>query len=119
MPKVLHEIPEEMQLSLQKFHQNYLLPQQPVKILHSMDHWPAVTQWDIDYIRKVAGFRTVPVEIGSKYTDEDWGQQLMTIHEFITKFIENQELEAGPVGYLAQHSLFDQASLNFQKMPHV
>lgn len=79
-----------------------------------MDHWPAVTRWDIDYIRKVAGFRTVPVEVGSKYTDEDWGQKLMTIHEFISNFIKNQD-DTGPVGYLAQHGLFDQVNLNFQE----
>ena len=31
--------------------------------------------------------RTVPVEIGSRYTDVDWSQQLITVSEFISRFI--------------------------------
>ena len=30
--------------------------------------------WCVDYLRHVAGARTVPVELGARYTDHDWGQ---------------------------------------------
>lgn len=41
----------------------------------------------LQYIQEIAGYRTVPVEVGSRYTDEDWSQTLMTINEFIHKYI--------------------------------
>ena len=41
----------------------------------------------IDYLKRIAGPRTVPVEIGLRYTDEDWSQKLMTISDFIDKYI--------------------------------
>ena len=44
----------------------------------------------LEYIHRVAGARTVPVEIGSKYTDENWCQELMTVSCFIDRFILNE-----------------------------
>lgn len=44
----------------------------------------------IEYLRSVAGCRTVPVEVGSRYTDEDWSQTLLTVNEFIDKYILNK-----------------------------
>lgn len=41
----------------------------------------------IDYLRSVAGCRTVPVEVGSRYTDEAWSQTLLTLNEFIDLYI--------------------------------
>jgi hypothetical protein len=49
----------------------------------------------VDYIRHVAGHRTVPVEVGSRYTDDDWSQQLMTINEFCDRFMHNATNESG------------------------
>lgn len=46
--------------------------------------------YSLDYIREIAGCRTVPVEVGSRYTDEDWSQTLMTVSEFIHKYIESE-----------------------------
>ena len=43
----------------------------------------------LNYLKKVAGPRTVPVELGSRYTDDDWSQQLMTIKMFIENYIEH------------------------------
>ena len=54
----------------------------------------------------MAGHRLVPVEIGRRYTDDDWAQQLMTINEFCTRFVEPPA--GGVPGYLAQYQLFDQ-----------
>ena len=82
---------------------------QPVVIKQGIEFWPAMKQrrWSLDYLRHVAGCRTVPVELGSKYTEESWSQTLITIDDFITKYIE-QPSQGQPVGYLAQHQLFDQ-----------
>lgn len=35
----------------------------------------------------MAGCRTVPVEVGSRYTDEEWSQTLLTVDEFIDRYI--------------------------------
>ncbi len=81
------------------------------------------------YIRKVAGRRTVPVELGGTYTGEGWRQELMTIGDFIGRYIESNNntnnnkngrahenpaenddgrSDEGEKAYLAQHQLFDQ-----------
>lgn len=39
------------------------------------------------YLKRVGGPRTVPVELGSKYTDDEWSQELMTLSAFIDKFV--------------------------------
>ncbi|XP_023572018.1 jmjC domain-containing protein 5 isoform X2 [Octodon degus] len=91
--------------SLQHFRKYFLLPGRPVVLEGVADHWPCMKKWSLDYIQEVAGCRTVPVEVGSRYTDEDWSQHLMTVSEFISKYITK---EAKDVGYLAQHQLFDQ-----------
>ncbi len=45
----------------------------------------------LDYLKQVAGSRTVPIEIGSKYTDENWSQSLMTMSQFIERFMDANE----------------------------
>lgn len=74
-----------------------------------MSHWPATKKWaDVNYLLTVAGERTIPVEIGSHYADENWSQKLMTLKEFIKSYyLESTNC----LGYLAQHNLFDQVSL--------
>nr|XP_033792229.1 bifunctional peptidase and arginyl-hydroxylase JMJD5 [Geotrypetes seraphini] len=91
--------------SLEHFKENYLIPQQPVVLSGITGHWPCMKKWSLAYIREVAGCRTVPVELGSRYTDDEWSQTLMTVNDFIDKYIEDQQ---SGVGYLAQHQLFDQ-----------
>ena len=93
--------------SIETFKTEHFANRIPVLIKDSISFWPALSErkWTTNYIRKVAGLRTVPVEIGSKYTDESWSQSLMTISKFIDKYI----LESNPItGYIAQHQLFDQ-----------
>ncbi|KAJ6653899.1 hypothetical protein lerEdw1_007657 [Lerista edwardsae] len=90
--------------SLEHFRDHYLTLQKPVILEGVADHWPCMQKWSVDYIRQVAGSRTVPVELGSRYTDAEWSQTLMTVEEFISRYIENESR----VGYLAQHQLFDQ-----------
>lgn len=92
--------------SMENFYKNYILAEKPVVLSNCMNHWPALTKWkDQNYFIKLAGFRTVAVELGSKYTDSDWTQKLMTIEEFIKGHIYQSN---GPTGYLAQYQLFDQ-----------
>ena len=81
----------------------------------------------LEYLRGVAGPRTVPVEIGSRYTDKEWTQKLMTLSDFIDQHILQQvcilnlscrlceclcvcfvKEEGMERGYLAQHHLFQQ-----------
>lgn len=72
-------------------------------------------------MKDLAGPRTVPIELGLRYTDSDWSQTLMTVSEFIdhhilevsqlTKIIIsllNIQSQDKQTGYLAQHQLFDQ-----------
>lgn len=33
-------------------------------------------------------YRTVPVELGRRYTDDEWSQKLLPINDFITSYIE-------------------------------
>ncbi|XP_040918850.1 lysine-specific demethylase 8 isoform X1 [Toxotes jaculatrix] len=95
--------------SLESFNTNYLLTLKPVILEGIIDHWPALNEhaWSIEYLRSVAGCRTVPVEVGSRYTDEEWSQTLLTVNEFIDRYILNKDGVKG-LGYLAQHQLFDQ-----------
>lgn len=95
--------------SLESFNTDFLLPLKPVILEGIIDHWPAFNQhpWSIEYLRSVAGCRTVPVEVGSRYTDEEWSQTLLTVNEFIDRYILNKDGVKGS-GYLAQHQLFDQ-----------
>ncbi|XP_071089801.1 lysine-specific demethylase 8-like [Haliotis cracherodii] len=94
--------------SLQKFKESYMDKHQAVIVTDAIDFWPALSsrKWDLDYIKQKAGYRTVPIELGSKYTEESWSQSLMTITEFIERYIENPAQVTK--GYLAQHQLFDQ-----------
>ena len=43
---------------------------------------------DMNYLKSVAGMRTVPVEVGDTYLDENYRQELITIGDFITRHIE-------------------------------
>lgn len=50
--------------SLESFARDFFSPGLPVVIKNGMSHWPAITKWkDLDYLLKVAGNRTVPVEV--------------------------------------------------------
>ncbi|XP_060882600.1 lysine-specific demethylase 8 [Labrus mixtus] len=102
-------VPRIRSPSLESFNKKYLVPLKPVILEGVIDHWPALNQrpWSIEYLRSVAGCRTVPVEVGSRYTDEEWSQTLQTVDEFIDRYIANKD-GGNALGYLAQHQLFDQ-----------
>lgn len=112
--------------SVEKFREEYFKKDIPVIVDNQMQHWPATKNWrynlmlllgfclslcllSVDYILEKAGNRTVPIEIGLKYTDTNWSQKLMTIKDFINKFILiDKSISGEDKGYLAQHPLFDQ-----------
>lgn len=43
--------------------------------------------FSLAYLKSVAGYRTVPVELGSRYTAEEWSQKLMTVADFIDNHV--------------------------------
>ncbi|XP_042955309.1 lysine-specific demethylase JMJ30 isoform X3 [Carya illinoinensis] len=80
------------------------------EVSDSMAHWPARTKWnDMDYLRRVAGDRTVPVEVGKNYLCPEWKQELITFSQFLAR-IEANDFSSDAPTYLAQHPLFDQIS---------
>ncbi len=91
----------------------------PCLLQNTVNHWPALHKWNVDFLGKFFGFRSVPVEIGQKYTSEDWTQKIMTINEFIEKYMTVKKVpspqgkkmegnEAEIIAYIAQHTLFNQ-----------
>lgn len=53
-------------LSLEGFLREHFVSGSPVIVSDSMNHWPAKDTWsDMNYLKRVAGFRTVPVEVSS------------------------------------------------------
>ncbi|XP_065361023.1 bifunctional peptidase and arginyl-hydroxylase JMJD5 [Calliphora vicina] len=96
--------------SLLEFEQKCFSKLQPALMLNTFNHWPALEKWrDLNYILKIAGNRTVPIEIGSNYTTDEWSQQLMKIKDFLKKqFTNNSGKDANDIEYLAQHELFEQ-----------
>ncbi|XP_022241372.1 lysine-specific demethylase 8-like isoform X2 [Limulus polyphemus] len=95
--------------SLETFEATYMKQLQPVIITQAIDYWPALSthRWSTDYLLQVAGPRTVPVELGARYTDVNWSQKLMTVQKFVDTYILKKNGQTD-VAYLAQHQLFDQ-----------
>ncbi|XP_027353778.1 lysine-specific demethylase JMJ30-like isoform X2 [Abrus precatorius] len=94
--------------SLEKFLKDHYLSGSPVVISDCMVHWPAKMKWnDVDYLLRVAGDRTVPVEVGKNYLCAEWKQELITFSEFLQRLKSDDCSPGGPT-YLAQHPLFDQ-----------
>nr|GLL31682.1 lysine-specific demethylase JMJ30-like [Ipomoea trifida] len=95
-------------LSLEGFIQDHYVSGTPVIIRGCLDQWPAKSKWnDLNYLRSVAGFRTVPVEIGKHYLCPEWKQELITFSEFLER-IQSNDPTSTETTYLAQHPLFDQ-----------
>jgi ribosomal protein L16 Arg81 hydroxylase len=61
MPLNLQQIPRVSTISRDDFIKNYLRPQHPVVIEKLTHDWPAFKKWNLEYIKKVAGDKTVPL----------------------------------------------------------
>eukprot|EP00210_Caulerpa_lentillifera_P002821 g2695.t1 len=100
----------ESGLTMESFWTQYLSKGSDSKpcILQNLTRsWPAFTKWtDLSYFLENFGYRTVPVEIGRHYLDEDWSQKMLTLEDFLEQFILTPNKEEK--GYLAQHPLFEQ-----------
>lgn len=67
-----------------------------------MERWT-----DLNYFMTIAGYRTVPIELGKKYDSDDWSQGMFRFGEFLKEFMSSVS-SGSRSGYLAQHDFFDQ-----------
>jgi len=97
---------------------DFLLPssnpshQRPFIVRSAASEWTATEKWkDAEYLRSIGGGRgrVVPVEVGSDYTKEGWGQRIIPWDDFLdSMFNQDGEGEDRETFYLAQHSLLTQ-----------
>ncbi|MGZ0015855.1 cupin-like domain-containing protein [Yeosuana sp. AK3] len=57
----LQDIPRVKTLDKDTFLRDYFKPQKPVVIERQIEHWPAYTKWNLDYMKTVAGHITIPL----------------------------------------------------------
>ena len=98
---------------------------QPFIIKGLIHHWPALSSrpWSsLGYLLSHTndGKRLVPIELGTSYTDRDWGQTILPFKQFLSEYIlleqsphlplpsHSQSQPESKTGYLAQHDLFSQ-----------
>lgn len=94
-------------IDLNEFHQNYFSTKTPCIFLNACRNWPCMTdrKWNIPYLMRSISFRLIPIEIGSKYTDLEWQQKILTTKVFVENFFLDH---SKGIGYMAQYNLFDQ-----------
>lgn len=93
--------------SLEEFRTRFLERSVPVIVTGAMQAWPALSErpWrDMNYLKRVAGLRWVPIELGRNYLDDEWRQEIMPLSRFIDEFVVPNRSD----GYLAQTQLFEQ-----------
>ncbi|RDW91854.1 hypothetical protein BP5796_01248 [Coleophoma crateriformis] len=127
---VSHPISRIDQPSFEKF-EHYMsnpnsddLGPEPLIMMHAIENWPARNErpWNQpSYLmsKTIGGRRLVPIETGRSYTDDGWGQKIITFKSFIEEYILLDPNNIAPenhaqapdnltTGYLAQHDLFAQ-----------
>ncbi len=57
----LQDIPRIKTITKKEFISNYFRPQKPVVIENSVEDWPAIEKWNLDYMKTIAGDITVPL----------------------------------------------------------
>ena len=123
VPVILIPIPKRLNMSIEGF-EKHLPAAEPIVIQNALNHWPALDErpWrSPEYLLNstLGGRRLVPVEMGRSYTDEGWGQSIVTFRELMDLYIlrqairhvdaiNNEDGEKRGIGYLAQHDLFTQ-----------
>ncbi|KAK7208202.1 hypothetical protein BZA70DRAFT_39597 [Myxozyma melibiosi] len=85
----------------------------PVYIPGLARSWPASQKWnDSEYLLAVTnnGMRVVPVEIGSSYVSDSWGQKLCKFGDLLQEWLSplDGSSTGRPVSYMAQHDLLKQ-----------
>ncbi|XP_052889153.1 bifunctional peptidase and arginyl-hydroxylase JMJD5 [Anopheles moucheti] len=108
----LNNIPVLQCPSVDFFGQQCYDLKQPAVLKGIIDGWPAMERWhDPNYLLNVAGERTVPIELGSQYSNDDWSQKLMKFRDFVEQNLCSETTSSSSeqrAAYLAQHDLFDQ-----------
>lgn len=61
MPLQLQEIERVKSISKKDFYTNFVKKQKPVVVEQLTSDWPAYEKWNLDYIKKMAGDKTVPL----------------------------------------------------------
>lgn len=123
VPEIRFPIPTPSALSMEAF-KKQLETGQPLVMRDALTHWPALHErpWKSPkYLlgKTFGGKRLVPVEMGRSYTDDGWGQSIMTFKEFMDRYLLHHPSPASgepggkrgesvPIAYLAQHDLFSQ-----------
>ena len=120
IPEIRTPIPIHKALSIDAF-EKHMKTAQPLVIRDALTHWPALHEqpWRCpSYLLKktFGGRRMVPVEIGRSYTDDGWGQSIITFKEFVNTYLlhntvqaQTEDIEDGKhIAYLAQHDLLSQ-----------
>ncbi|SHG00792.1 Cupin-like domain-containing protein [Salegentibacter echinorum] len=92
----LAPIPRLENISKEDFKENYVKPQKPVVIKHLVDDWPATQKWDLDYIKKLAGDKVVPLYDDRPITSK---QKFNEPHTKMKMAQYIDLLEAGPTNY--------------------
>ena len=57
----LQDIPRVSTITKKDFIQHYFKPQKPVVIERFIEDWPAYSKWDLEYMKRVAGNKVVPL----------------------------------------------------------
>ena len=115
----LTEIPRLTRISRKDFIEKYVKPQKPVVIEHLIEDWPAYQKWNLQYIKEVAGDKTVPLyddrPISSKYKFNE-PHTTMKMADYIDL------LKSGPTNYrIFLYHLLKEVPLLQQdfKFPHI
>lgn len=66
----LEPIPRVEKITKSDFLRDYVQPQKPVVIEKLIEDWPAYKKWDLDYIKEMAGEKTVPLYDDRPITSE-------------------------------------------------
>ena len=57
----LQQVPRVQTITKEDFIKNYFKPQKPVVIERCIENWPAYSKWNLDYMKEIAGDKTVPL----------------------------------------------------------
>jgi len=113
-PMLRHPLPRTRDLSLEAFQARVAntSTHAPIIIEGAIQHWSALDErpWSSpNYLleQTLGGRRLVPIEVGKSYTDEAWGQKIITFKAFMETYMFHTT-DSPQTGYLAQHDLFAQ-----------
>lgn len=93
----LAEIPREKNISKKDFLERYVKPQKPVVIEQLIEDWPAYEKWNLNYIREVAGDKTVPLFDSKKPISSKYKVNEPHLHMKMSEYLDL--LEEGPTSY--------------------